>query len=84
MPPPTKNQARRDRYVFASEVGEAVKKGPVLLVLGGEGEGVRSFLKKHVAFCVSLDKGPGTDAVVDSLNVSVAAALLCSSFLKWV
>ena len=37
VPPPTKNQARRDRYVFASEVGEAVKKGPVVLVLGNEG-----------------------------------------------
>jgi tRNA G18 (ribose-2'-O)-methylase SpoU len=37
VPPPTKNQARRDRYVLASEVGDEVKKGPTVLVLGSEG-----------------------------------------------
>ncbi|RPA98612.1 hypothetical protein L873DRAFT_1844117 [Choiromyces venosus 120613-1] len=82
IPPPTKNQARRDRYVYASEVGEAVKEGPVMLLMGSEGEGLRPFLKKLSKFCVSLDKGPGADSLVDSLNVSVATALLCSKFLK--
>lgn len=69
--PPTKQQAKRDRYVFSQDVGKAVRVGPVVLVLGSEGEGLRPFLKKHVQYCVSLDKGPGTDALVDSLNVSL-------------
>lgn len=47
----------------------ALRKGPVCLVLGSEGEGLRPFLKKLMKYCVSLDKGPGTEAVVDSLNV---------------
>lgn len=68
--PPTKQQAKRDRYVFSMDVGKAVKDGPVVLILGSEGDGLRPFLKKHVQYCVSLDKGPGTDALVDSLNVS--------------
>lgn len=70
IPPPTKNQARRDRYVYASEVAKAVKEGPVVLLVGSEGEGLRPFLKKLAKFCVSLDKGSGTDNLVDSLNVS--------------
>ncbi|KAL0639324.1 hypothetical protein Q9L58_001550 [Maublancomyces gigas] len=82
IPPPTKQQAKRDRYVFSLDVGKAVREGPVVLILGSEGDGLRPFLKKHVQYCVSLDKGPGTDALVDSLNVSVASALLCASFLK--
>ncbi|PUU74973.1 Alpha/beta knot methyltransferase [Tuber borchii] len=82
IPPPTKNQARRDRYVYASEVTKAVKEGPVVLLVGSEGEGLRPFLKKLAKFCVSLDKGSGTDSLVDSLNVSVATALLCSKFLE--
>lgn len=69
VPPPTKNQERRDRYVWSSAVAGALRKGPVCLVLGSEGEGLRPFLKKFVKYCVSLDKGPGTEAIVDSLNV---------------
>lgn len=72
IPPPTKQQAKRDRYVFSLDVGKAVREGPVVLILGSEGDGLRPFLKKHVQYCVSLDKGPGTDALVDSLNVSLA------------
>ncbi|KAG0641200.1 Alpha/beta knot methyltransferase [Tuber brumale] len=82
IPPPTKNQARRDRYVYASEVAKVVKEGPVVLLVGNEGEGLRPPLKKLAKFCVSLVKGSGTDSLVDSLNVSVATALLCSKFLE--
>lgn len=41
-----------------------------MLLVGSEGEGLRPLLKKLVKFCVSLDKGSGTDSLVDSLNVS--------------
>ena len=41
-----------------------------MLLVGSEGEGLRPFLKKLAKFCVSLDKGSGTDNLVDSLNVS--------------
>jgi len=70
IPPPTKHQARRGRYINASEVVGAVKEGPVVLLVGNEGEGLRPFLKKLAKFCVSLEKGSGTHSSVDSLNVS--------------
>ena len=41
-----------------------------MLLVGNEGEGLRPFLKKLAKFCVSLEKGSGTDSLVDSLNVS--------------
>jgi 23S rRNA (guanosine2251-2'-O)-methyltransferase len=47
-------------------------KGPVVLVLGGEGGGLRQLTRQHCDFMVSLPQR-GT---VESLNVSVAAGML--------
>lgn len=75
VPPATKQQMRRERYVLASEVGGVLEKGPVVLVLGGEGEGLRPLLRKCAGRCVSLERAPGTDRIVDSLNVGLALSL---------
>ncbi|RPB13353.1 hypothetical protein P167DRAFT_505207 [Morchella conica CCBAS932] len=82
VPPVTKQQGRRDRYFVASEVGEKLLEGPVCLVVGSEGEGLRQVVKRECEFCVGLERAVGTERVVDSLNVSVASALLCNAFLK--
>ncbi|CUS08238.1 unnamed protein product, partial [Tuber aestivum] len=76
IPPPTKNQARRDRYVHSSEVAEALREGPVVLLVGNEGDGLRPLLKKLAKFCVSLGKGSGAGGLVDSLNRCDGVTLL--------
>jgi 23S rRNA (guanosine2251-2'-O)-methyltransferase len=52
--------------------------GPLCLVLGGEGEGLRPLVAKSCDFLVSLPmKGK-----IGSLNVSAAAAVLCYEVLR--
>ncbi|KAI5805865.1 Alpha/beta knot methyltransferase, partial [Geopyxis carbonaria] len=84
VPPLTKNQARRDRYLRAESEGvrTALEKGPTVLVMGGEGEGLRDTVRAVCDYCVSVGQPvEGKGSVVDSLNVSVAAAVLCQAFL---
>lgn len=82
VPPVTRQQERRDRYFVAAEVGGRLEEGPVCLVVGSEGEGLRMVVRRECEFCVGLERAVGTERVVDSLNVSVASALLCNAFLK--
>lgn len=52
--------------------------GPVCLVLGGEGEGLRPLVAKSCDFLVSLPMR----GRLESLNVSAAAAVLCYEVLR--
>lgn len=59
---------------------------PCVLMLGSEGDGIRGDLRRKADATVSINGSPlvsghGT-SVVDSLNVSVAAGLLCEAFLR--
>lgn len=54
-----------------STLSQALPAGPVALVLGAEGEGMRHNIKQH---CDALAKLPISDAI-ESLNVSNAAAI---------
>lgn len=64
------------------EVSKSLSKGPVVLMMGSEGEGLRVHLQKLADGVASIRNARGENAGVDSLNVSVASALLCQEFLR--
>ena len=51
-------------------------------MLGGEGEGLRPNLRKRADFVVGIEGQRLGTGGVDSLNVSVAAGVLCEAFLR--
>ncbi|KAI1177731.1 RNA methyltransferase [Nemania sp. FL0916] len=56
---------------------------PTILVVGGEGEGLTKRVRRAADHEVSIPSAPGRlTSVVDSLNVSVATAILCAAFLR--
>ena len=59
----------------------ALQKGPCVLLLGSEGEGIRPQLQRIVNGVVGVDSGRGSVQGLDSLNVGVAGALLMQEFL---
>lgn len=54
-------------------LSELKSQGPIMLVLGNEGEGVRTSLTQRSTYATTLSS-PQTD--IDSLNVSIAASIL--------
>lgn len=55
---------------------------PTVLMLGGEGEGLRPNLRKRADYVVGVEGQRLGKGGVDSLNVSVAAGVLCEAFLR--
>lgn len=55
---------------------------PTILIVGSEGEGLGKQIRRAADFEVSIPGASGLLGTVDSLNVSVATGILCSSFLK--
>lgn len=84
VPPfsPKSAPVKRDTFVTVADVGAVLDQTPVLLVLGSEGAGIRDSIKKLISYSVTIPKGFNTRGEVDSLNVSVAGALLCGGFLQ--
>lgn len=63
------------------EAADPLREKPCILVVGSEGEGLPRAIRREADVEVSIANRSGS-RVVDSLNVSVAAGLLCASFLK--
>lgn len=63
------------------ELGNPLLVDPCILVLGSEGQGLRWHIRRK-ADCELSIPGEGGRGGIDSLNVSVAAGILCDSFLK--
>ncbi|KAK5723520.1 hypothetical protein LTR15_005218 [Elasticomyces elasticus] len=63
-----------------------LRKDPIILMLGAEGEGLRANLVRQADCLVSIEQArsatKATDVGVDSLNVSVAAGVLMEAFLQ--
>jgi tRNA G18 (ribose-2'-O)-methylase SpoU len=76
---PTSEEAVRGNE---RDVATALAKGPCVLMLGSEGEGLRAHLQKLADGVAGIRNARGENAGIDSLNVSVAGALLCQEFLR--
>ncbi len=66
------------------EAEEALKKGPCVLMFGGEGDGLRPRLQRVADGMVGIEGAlrEKSGSGLDSLNVSVAAALMMQIFVK--
>ncbi|KAI1865823.1 uncharacterized protein JN550_008081 [Neoarthrinium moseri] len=64
------------------EAYDPLSEHPTILVIGSEGEGLGKPVKRIADFEVSIPGNASLLSTVDSLNVSVATGILCSSFLK--
>lgn len=79
--PPKADSVKRQVDMYDVESNDPLLEDPCVLVLGNEGEGLSRQLKRAADVEVSIPNVGGSK-VVDSLNVSVAAGLLCQSFLR--
>jgi 21S rRNA (GM2251-2'-O)-methyltransferase len=80
--PHAKRVAPRELALLGLGFQDGFRRGPCLLAIGSESEGLRKSLLNRCTHVVSIPKAGGTvDDVVDSLNVSVATALLISNFM---
>uniref|UniRef100_A0A060T5L7 rRNA methyltransferase 1, mitochondrial n=1 Tax=Blastobotrys adeninivorans TaxID=409370 RepID=A0A060T5L7_BLAAD len=75
---PNPDRMPGSKMVQLSGVKELLANGPTMLVLGSEGSGLRKSLLDRCTHGTTLGGGQGLH--IDSLNVSVAAALLISHF----
>ena len=69
-------------YLSSSNLGSPLRRHPCILILGGEGEGLHWNIRRKADFDVGIDGPRIGRGDVDSLNVSVAAGVLCEAFLR--
>lgn len=80
--PHAKRVAPRELALLGLGFKDEFRRGPCLLAIGSESEGLRKSLLNRCTHVVSIPKAGGKAGdVVDSLNVSVATALLISNFM---
>lgn len=80
---PASSRSKRRTQVDTLEVEESdpLSKDPCILLVGSEGEGLSKILRDKADVEVNIPNNSGS-TLIDSLNVSVATGLLCSSFLR--
>ncbi|TID28196.1 hypothetical protein CANINC_002629 [Pichia inconspicua] len=70
------------KLVDVDSIKDILQKDPVILVVGSEGSGIRTNLINKSEHVVAINNGREMNECVDSLNVSVATALLVSKILQ--
>ncbi|KAJ9658733.1 hypothetical protein H2198_003479 [Neophaeococcomyces mojaviensis] len=61
---------------------DVLQSRPCVVMLGNEGEGLRSFLQNKADHLIAINGANSSTNLIDSLNVSVAAALLIDRFIS--
>ncbi|KAL9597609.1 MAG: hypothetical protein Q9219_005048 [cf. Caloplaca sp. 3 TL-2023] len=79
---PESGRATRRPSYSTSTMGDPTQKHPCILILGSEGDGLRWNIQRKADYLLGIEGQRNEYGDVDSLNVSVAAALLCHAFLK--
>ncbi|KAL8899824.1 MAG: hypothetical protein Q9192_001384 [Flavoplaca navasiana] len=69
-------------YYSSRTLGNPTRNHPCILVLGSEGDGLRWNIQKKADFMLGIEAQRTGSGELDSLNVSVASALLCDAFLR--
>lgn len=69
-------------YYSTTNLGSPTQNHPCILILGSEGEGLRWNIQKKADYLLGIESARTGYGDLDSLNVSVAAALLCDAFLR--
>ena len=81
VPKTSRSTVRKQLDQHEVEEADPLAENPCILLIGSEGEGLAKNVKSKADFEVSIPN-MSPDTAVDSLNVSVATGLLCSSFMK--
>lgn len=71
----------KNKLVDTDFISEMLETTPMILVVGSEGAGIRTNLINKSDYLVAVGNGREMNECVDSLNVSVASALLISKIL---
>ena len=79
---PVEKHRRQQMYLSTSSLQCPPRTNPCVLMLGGEGEGLRQTLQKRADCIIGVEGQRIGQGGVDSLNVSVAAGVLCEAFLR--
>ncbi|CCC12515.1 unnamed protein product [Sordaria macrospora k-hell] len=81
--PRTSGSGNLQKHLDLHEIEEIdpLRTNPCILLLGSEGEGLPGQIKSKADYEVNIPNMSG-GTVIDSLNVSVAAGLLTSAFMK--
>ena len=79
---PTIGKSKAQVPLSTSTIAYPVRDHPCVLMLGGEGEGLRWQLQKKADYGLTIVGQRAGQGGVDSLNVSVAAGMLCEAFLR--
>ncbi|KAK0720570.1 hypothetical protein B0H67DRAFT_487195 [Lasiosphaeris hirsuta] len=84
VPPPPAGRKQSRPHLDMREVEETdpLAEKPCILLMGSEGEGLSRMVRKRADFDLNIPNVLGTSETIDSLNVSVAAGLLCNAFLR--
>ena len=69
-------------HYSAPNLGSPTQSHPCILMLGSEGEGLRWNIQKKADYSVSIEGQRTGFGELDSLNVSVAAGILCEAFMR--
>lgn len=69
-------------HFSTSLLRDPLRTSPCVVMLGGEGTGLKTDLQRKADFTLSIEGHRNGSGGVDSLNVSVAAGLLCDAFMR--